>query len=75
MENIKKIIILILLITIGAFIISIINLNKKERNLQNNVIENQTEVNISAELPKLTVQDEENLEEQEVEDEGFELQG
>ena len=42
MENIKKIIILILLITIGAFIISIINLNKKERNLQNNVIENQT---------------------------------
>ena len=79
MENIKKIIILILLITIGAFIISIINLNKKERDLQNNVIENkienQTEVNISAELPKLTVQDEENLEEQEVEDEGFELQG
>lgn len=75
MENIKKIIILILLITIGAFIISIINLNKKERNLQNNVIENQTEVNISAELPKLTVQEEESLEEQEVEDEGFELQG
>ena len=79
MENIKKIIILILLITIGAFIISIINLNKKERNLQNNVIENkienQTGVNISAELPKLTVQDEERLEEQEVEDEGFELQG
>ena len=79
MENIKKIIILILLITIGAFIISIINLNKQERNLQNNVIENkienQTEVNISVELPKLTVQDEENLEEQEVEDEGFELQG
>lgn len=79
MENIKKIIILILLITIGAFIISIIHLNKQERNLQNNVIENkmenQTEVNISAELPKLTVQDEENLEEQEVEDEGFELQG
>ena len=56
-----------------------INLNKKERDLQNNVIENkienQTEVNISVELPKLTVQDEENLEEQEVEDEGFELQG
>ena len=79
MENIKKIIILILLITIGVFIISIINLNKKESDLQNNVIENkienQTEVNISAELPKLTVQDEENLEEQEVEDEGFELQG
>ena len=79
MENIKKIIILILLITIGAFIISMINLNKKERDLQNNVIENkienQTEVNISVELPKLTVQDEENLEEQEVEDEGFELQG
>ncbi len=72
MENIKKIIILII---IGAFIISIINLNKQERDLQNNVIENQTEVNISAELPKLTVQDEENLEEQEVEDEGFELQG
>lgn len=79
MENIRKIIILILLITIGAFIISIINLNKQERDLQNNIIENkienQTEVNISAELPKLTVQDEENLEEQEVEDEGFELQG
>lgn len=72
MENIKKIIILII---IGAFIISIINLNKQERDLQNNVIENQIEVNISAELPKLTVQDEESLEEQEVEDEGFELQG
>lgn len=72
MENIKKIIILII---IGAFIISIINLNKQERDLPNNVIENQIEVNISAELPKLTVQDEESLEEQEVEDEGFELQG
>lgn len=72
MENIKKIIILII---IGAFIISIINLNKQERNLPNNVIENQIEVNISAELPKLTVQEEESLEEQEVEDEGFELQG
>ena len=72
MENIKKIIILII---IGAFIISIINLNKQERDLPNNVIENQIEVNISAELPKLTVQEEESLEEQEVEDEGFELQG
>lgn len=72
MENIKKIIILII---IGAFIISIINLNKQERDFPNNVIENQIEVNISAELPKLTVQDEESLEEQEVEDEGFELQG
>ena len=79
MENIKKIIILISLITIGAFIILIIDFNKKVNDLQNNVIgnkvENQTEVNISAEIPKLTVQDEENLEEQEVEDEGFELQG
>lgn len=72
MENIKKIIILII---IGAFIISIINLNKQERDFPNNVIENQIEVNISAELPKLTVQEEESLEEQEVEDEGFELQG
>ena len=72
MENIKKIIILII---IGAFIISIINLNKQERDLPNNVIENQIKVNISAELPKLTVQEEESLEEQEVEDEGFELQG
>ena len=79
MENIKKIIILISLITICAVIISIIDLNKKVNNLQNNLIENkeknQAEVNISAEIPNLTVQDEENLEEQEVEDEGFELQG
>ena len=79
MENIKKIIILISLITMCAVIISIIDLNKKVNNLQNNLIENkeknQAEVNVSAELPNLTVQDEENLEEQEVEDEGFELQG
>lgn len=79
MENIKKIIILISLITMSAVIISIIDLNKKVNSLQNNLIENkeknQTEVNISAETQNLTVQDEENLEEQEVEDEGFELQG
>ena len=79
MKNIKKIIILISLITMCAVIILIINLNKKVNNLQNNLIENkeknQTEVNISAEIPNLTVQDEEDLEEQEVEDEGFELQG
>lgn len=62
-----------------AVIISIIDLNKKVNNLQNNLIENkeknQAEENVSAEIPNLTVQDEENLEEQEVEDEGFELQG
>jgi hypothetical protein len=67
MENIKKIIILISLITMSAVIISIIDLNKKVNSLQNNLIENkeknQTEVNISAETPNLTVQDEENLEE------------
>ena len=40
MENIKKIIILISLITICAVIISIIDLNKKVNNLQNNLIEN-----------------------------------
>lgn len=61
MENIKKIIILISLITICAVIISIIDLNKKVNNLQNNLIENkeknQAEVNISAEIPNLTVQD------------------
>ena len=51
----------------SAVIISIIDLNKKVNSLQNNLIENkeknQTEVNISAETPNLTVQDEENLEE------------
>ena len=40
MENIKKIIILISLITMCAVIISIIDLNKKVNNLQNNLIEN-----------------------------------
>lgn len=65
MENIKKIIILISLITMCAVIISIIDLNKKVNNLQNNLIENkeknQAEVNISAEIPNLTVQDEEKF--------------
>ena len=55
MENIKKIIILISLIIMCAVIISIIDLNKKVNNLQNNLIENkeknQAEVNISAEIP------------------------
>ena len=43
MENIKKIIILISLITMCAVIISIIDLNKKVNNLQNNLIENKEE--------------------------------
>lgn len=78
MKNIEKVIILILII-IGIFAISISILNKNEDNLPNNAVTNsinQTEKNIATtEIPILTVEDEENLEEQEVEDEGFELQG
>lgn len=78
MKNIEKVIILIL-IMIGIFAISISIFNKNEDNQPNNVVKNsinQTENNIATtEIPILTVEDEENLEEQEVEDEGFELQG
>lgn len=75
----KKIIILISIIILGVFAIIAINLDKKENEIQNNTIEsnikNQTENSELTEFINLTVQDEENLEEQEVEDEGFELQG
>lgn len=71
MKNIEKIIILIL---IGIFTITIIMLNRNKNYIQNDMsvedkVENQ------AGIQDLTIQDEENLEEQEVEDEGFELQG
>lgn len=79
MRNIDKIIILILIGLIGIFTIT--KINKNEECLQNEIAidsknENQIEANLyAAEIPSLTVKDEENLEEQEVEDEGFELQG
>lgn len=81
MKNIEKIIILILIGLIGIFTITEIITNKNEEELQNEIAignknENQIEANsYAAEIPSLTVKDEENLEEQEVEDEGFELQG
>ena len=74
MRNIEKIIILILLIIMLIFVI-------KTNETKNNIgtseqIQNEEETNLSTvEIPILTVQDEQNLEEQEVEDEGFELQG
>ena len=67
MKNMVKIMILIL---IGFVTITIITLNKREDNIP---IENKTENKIEAQ--NITIKDEENLEEQEVEDEGFELQG
>lgn len=81
MRNIEKIIILILIGLIGIFTITEIITNKNEEGLQNEIAidnknENQIEANLyAAEIPSLTIKDEENLEEQEVEDEGFELQG
>ena len=81
MKNIERIIILILIGIIGIFTITTITPNKKETNSQNDTAietkkENQIETDLSTtEIPILTVKDEENLEEQEVEDEGFELQG
>lgn len=74
MRNIEKIIILILLIIMLIFVI-------KTNETKNNIgtseqLQNEEENNLSTvEIPILTVQDEQNLEEQEVEDEGFELQG
>ena len=67
MKNIVKIMILIL---IGFTTITIVTLNKKQNNTS---VENKTENQI--EIQDITIKDEENLEEQEVEDEGFELQG
>ncbi len=67
MKNMVKIMILIL---IGFVTITIITLNKREDNIP---IENKTENKIEAQ--DITIKDEESLEEQEVEDEGFELQG
>lgn len=74
MRNIEKIIILILFIIMLIFVI-------KTNETKNNIgtseqLQNEEETNLSTvEIPILTVQDEKNLEEQEVEDEGFELQG
>ena len=65
MKNMEKIMILIL---IGF--VTIITLNKREDYIP---IENKTENKIEAQ--DITIKDEESLEEQEVEDEGFELQG
>ena len=67
MKNIVKITILVL---IGIITITISTVNKKENKIS---IENKTENQI--EVQDITIGDEENLEEQEVEDEGFELQG
>ena len=71
MKNMAKIMILIL---IGFVTITIITLNKREDNIPiENKTENKTENQIESQ--DITIKDEENLEEQEVEDEGFELQG
>ena len=52
------------------------NLKKGKATKEEEKIENQIEINLSTiEIPNVTEIDEENLEEQEVEDEGFELQG
>ena len=70
MRNIEKIIILILFIIMLIFVI-------KTNETKNNIgtseqLQNEEETNLSTvEIPILTVQDEKNLEEQEVEDEGF----
>lgn len=73
MENIKKIIILILIILLGIFIITIIKFNKNRTNIKT---ENQIQQNLSVnQIQQVTIKEEKILEEQEVEDEGFELQG
>lgn len=69
-EKYKKIIILILL---GIFIITIIKFNKNRTNIKT---ENQIQQDLSEnQIQQVTIKEEKILEEQEVEDEGFELQG
>ena len=73
MKNIKKIIILILIILLGIFIITIIKFNKNRTNIKT---ENQIQQDLSVDpIQQVTIKEEKILEEQEVEDEGFELQG